>query len=63
LRRAGQAETVTVDDEQMGRYLAWLIAADFLETPPRSNEESVRQLPQLDLGTGVRAIGRSSAGK
>ncbi|GAA5964095.1 hypothetical protein JCM3765_000901 [Sporobolomyces pararoseus] len=63
LRSAGQSETVTVDDEQMGRYLAWLIAADFLEKPPRSGEQGVRSLPTMDLGDGVRAIGRSSAGK
>ncbi|GAA5899685.1 L-aminoadipate-semialdehyde dehydrogenase [Sporobolomyces salmoneus] len=63
LRSAGQAETVTVDDAQMGRYLAWLIAAQFVESPPRAGEEGVLSLPDLDLQGGVRAIGRSSAGK
>ncbi|GAA6030929.1 hypothetical protein JCM8097_008942 [Rhodosporidiobolus ruineniae] len=61
LRRAQQPEAVTVDDEQVGRYLAWLIAAGFLEEPPRKGEPGVRALPQLDLGAGgAKAIGRSS---
>ncbi|GAA5824792.1 hypothetical protein JCM11251_005343 [Rhodosporidiobolus azoricus] len=61
LRRAGQPEAVTVDDEQMGRYLAWLIAAGFLDQPPRKGEQGVKPLPQLDLGAGgARAIGRST---
>ncbi|GAA5913658.1 hypothetical protein JCM8208_005894 [Rhodotorula glutinis] len=64
LRAAQQPEGVTVDDEQMGRYLAWLIAAGFLEAPPRQGEEGVRPLPELELQVGgARAIGRSSAGK
>ncbi|BGP19523.1 hypothetical protein JCM10213_000122 [Rhodosporidiobolus nylandii] len=60
LKRAGQPEAVTVDDEQMGRYLAWLIAAGFLDQPDRAGEQGVRPLPQLDLGAGAVAIGRSS---
>jgi len=64
LKSAQQPEGVTVDDEQMGRYLAWLIAAGFLEAPPRQGEEGVKALPQLELQVGgARAIGRSSAGK
>ncbi|GAA6056919.1 hypothetical protein JCM3770_001323 [Rhodotorula araucariae] len=64
LRSAQQPEAVTVDDEQMGRYLAWLIAAGFLEPPPRAGEKGVRALPELELQAGgARAIGRSSAGK
>ncbi|GAA5943971.1 L-aminoadipate-semialdehyde dehydrogenase [Sporobolomyces koalae] len=64
LRSAGQPDAVTVDDDQMGRYLAWLIAADFLERPDRAGEPGVRSLPELDLQAGgARAIGRSSAGK
>ncbi|GAA5836823.1 hypothetical protein JCM9279_007671 [Rhodotorula babjevae] len=64
LKSAQQPEGVTVDDEQMGRYLAWLIAAGFLEAPPRQGEEGVKPLPQLELQVGgARAIGRSSAGK
>ncbi|GAA5915694.1 hypothetical protein JCM6882_004118 [Rhodosporidiobolus microsporus] len=61
LRRAGQPDAVTVDDDQMGRYLAWLVAAGFLDEPPRKGEKDVRPLPQLDLGAGgARAIGRST---
>ncbi|BGP51278.1 large subunit of alpha-aminoadipate reductase [Rhodotorula kratochvilovae] len=64
LRGAQQPEAVTVDDDQMGRYLAWLIAAGFLEQPPRAGEKGVRALPELELQAGgARAIGRSSAGK
>ncbi|GAA6017490.1 hypothetical protein JCM11491_006841 [Sporobolomyces phaffii] len=64
LRGAGQAETVTVDDEQVGRYLAWLVAAGFLDLPPREGADGVRSLPELELQSGgARAIGRSSAGK
>ncbi|BGP27163.1 large subunit of alpha-aminoadipate reductase [Rhodotorula toruloides] len=63
LKSARQPEAVTVDDAQMGRYLAWLIAAGFLEQPPRKGEQGVRPLPQLELQAGgARAIGRSSAG-
>ncbi|BGP34854.1 large subunit of alpha-aminoadipate reductase [Rhodotorula toruloides] len=63
LKSAQQPEAVTVDDAQMGRYLAWLIAAGFLEQPPRKGEQGVRPLPQLELQAGgARAIGRSSAG-
>ncbi|GAA5979580.1 hypothetical protein JCM11641_007876 [Rhodosporidiobolus odoratus] len=61
LKSAREPEAVTVDDDQMGRYLAWLIAAGFLEDPEKKGEEGVRALPQLDLGAaGAKAIGRSS---
>ncbi|GAA5853274.1 hypothetical protein JCM8547_000264 [Rhodosporidiobolus lusitaniae] len=61
LQRAGQPEAVTVDDDQMGRYLAWLVAAGFLAEPDRQGEQGVRPLPQLNLGAGgAVAIGRSS---
>ncbi|GAA6012736.1 hypothetical protein JCM10207_005345 [Rhodosporidiobolus poonsookiae] len=61
LQAAGQPDAVTVDDDQMGRYLAWLVAAGFLETPPKVGEQGVRPLPQLELGAGgAKAIGRSS---
>lgn len=64
LRAAGQAESVTIDDEQVGRYLAWLIAAGFLNPPERAAELQAKPLPELGLQAGqVRAIGRSSAGK
>lgn len=59
LRKAGEPEAVTVDDEQMGRYLAWLVAAEFLEPP--TGGAGARPLPKLELQNGVaRAIGRSS---
>ncbi|GJN93172.1 hypothetical protein Rhopal_006219-T1 [Rhodotorula paludigena] len=64
LRQWGQPEAVTVDDDQMGRYLAWLIAAGFLEPPAGAGKQGVRALPQLELQAGgARQIGRSSATK
>jgi len=62
LRNAGEVAAVTVDDAQMGRYLAWLVAAGFLEAPPRAGQAGVWALPELELQGGVaRAIGRSGA--
>jgi L-aminoadipate-semialdehyde dehydrogenase len=58
LEKAGEKAAVTIDDEQMGKYLAWLVAAGFLDLP---EAKGARQLPQLDLGAGgAKAIGRSS---
>lgn len=52
-----------VTDELVGIYLAWLVAAGFLERPvPREDAKDVLQLPSLpDGGKSVRAIGRGSA--
>ncbi|KAF8662367.1 hypothetical protein AX16_001172 [Volvariella volvacea WC 439] len=48
---------MTVSDELMGLYLAWLIGAGFL---PRPNEkEPKKRLPELSLEGGVKASGRS----
>ncbi|KAL4254322.1 ATP-dependent AMP-binding enzyme family protein [Abortiporus biennis] len=49
--------TSTVDDELMGKYLAWLIDADFLPAPTSENPE--KKLPQLDHSLATRAVGRS----
>lgn len=58
LRTAGERESVTVDDKQMGLYLAWLVAAGFLDAPPAN--ETALKLPKLKLQNGgARAIGRS----
>lgn len=57
LKGAGEKSAVTVDDVLVGKYLAWLVAADFLEAPPAGG----KPFPMLDLQNGVaRAIGRSS---
>ena len=64
LRAAGEGEKgecATVDEELMGRYLAWLVDAEFLERP-REEEKAERRLPKLvhAPGTVLRAVGRSS---
>ncbi|KAH9835299.1 alpha-aminoadipate reductase Lys1p [Rhodofomes roseus] len=46
----------TVDDELMGKYLAWLIDAGFLPSP--SNQSPEKHLPRLAGGVR-RAVGRS----
>ncbi|KAJ8480756.1 hypothetical protein ONZ45_g15549 [Pleurotus djamor] len=48
---------MTVSDELMGKYLAWLIAADFLPAP--SLAEPQKPLPELQKTGSVRAAGRS----
>ena len=47
----------TVDEELMGRYLSWLVAADFL--PPPSLDVPEKALPQLASTSATRAVGRS----
>lgn len=46
----------TVDDELMGKYLAWLVDAGFL--PPPSNAAPEKTLPRL-ASRATRAVGRS----
>lgn len=59
LRNVGEQERIGVDEQQMGRYLAWLVAAGFLEQPSGGASGSL-QLPTLALQNGAaRAIGRS----
>ncbi|KAM0747505.1 large subunit of L-aminoadipate-semialdehyde dehydrogenase [Meredithblackwellia eburnea MCA 4105] len=56
LRASGEIESMTVDDKQMGLYLAWLVAAGFLDAPAAG----AVPLPKLELQSGgARAIGRS----
>lgn len=56
MRKAGEKESETVDEALMGRYLAWLIAAGFLDPPTGEG----LALPVLDLQNGgARAMGRS----
>lgn len=44
----------TVDDELMGRYLAWLVGVGFLPSP---SSDAAKALPKLDIAT--KAVGRS----
>ncbi|KAI0938556.1 putative NRPS-like protein biosynthetic cluster [Taiwanofungus camphoratus] len=52
-----EATNRTVDDELMGRYLAWLVDAGFL--PPPAHTDAEKKLPQLANGSVTRAVGRS----
>ncbi|KZT70440.1 alpha-aminoadipate reductase Lys1p [Daedalea quercina L-15889] len=56
LARHMQETSRTVDDELMGKYLAWLIGAGFL--PPPSSPAPEKTLPRLTNGA-TRAVGRS----
>ncbi|KAA1473026.1 alpha-aminoadipate reductase Lys1p [Dentipellis sp. KUC8613] len=55
---AAQKEVLamTVTDELMGKYLAWLVQAGFLPSPATPD-----LLPRLANGTATRAVGRSGA--
>lgn len=48
--------TRTVDDELMGKYLAWLVDMEFL---PQPTDETAKALPKLDNTVLTRAVGRS----
>jgi len=47
---------VTVDEELMGRYFAWLVRAQFL--PPPQYSQGGKKLPELEGGV-TKAAGRS----
>jgi len=55
---AGEKPGASVGDEEMGRYLAWLIRAGFLDAPSNKN---AKPLPELS-GGAIKAIGRTTAG-
>lgn len=57
-RSVGAREGAGVGDEELGRYLAWLVRAGFLPTPQKEGE---RRLPVLQGGVET-AIGRTTAG-
>lgn len=56
LKDAGEKDRMPVDDQLMGKYLAWLVKADFLPLP---TEEGATPLPELESSKAVRAIGRT----
>ncbi|KAH9941183.1 L-aminoadipate-semialdehyde dehydrogenase large subunit [Epithele typhae] len=59
LRAGGAREAATVDEELVGRYLAWLVRAEFLP-PPKEGEGAERALPKLNEVEGaLKAVGRS----
>lgn len=57
LRGQAQDLNMTVSDELMGKYLAWLVGAKFLPPPSASAPQKV--LPSLGNGTVIKAAGRS----
>ena len=57
LRQDSAVESMTVSAEVMGKYLSWLVQAQFLPSPTGSGE----QLPNLGKGATVKAVGRSGA--
>lgn len=56
----GEVDGAGVGDEEMGRYLAWLVRAGFLHAPPKT--EGAKDLPEL-VGGVSSAIGRTTAGR
>lgn len=56
LKDAGEKDRMPVDDALMGKYLAWLVKADFLPIP---SEQGAQPLPELENTKAVRAIGRT----
>ena len=58
LKGQGEPERGSVGEEEMGRYLAWLVRAEFLPAPTGSAEMA---LPVLEDGGATRAVGRSGA--
>lgn len=55
LTSAGERDGMNVSEDVLGRYLAWLIKAGFLDAPPAGG---LKTLPVLE--GDARAIGRSS---
>lgn len=57
LKKNSYAGQATVDDDLMGLYFAWLVAADFLPQPSGKGVP----LPALQSAGQVKALGRSGA--
>jgi L-aminoadipate-semialdehyde dehydrogenase len=55
LQAAGERDAMNVSEDVLGRYLAWLVKAGFLDAPPAGGKKA---LPEL-AGAAV-AMGRSS---
>lgn len=56
--QGGEKEGAGVGEGEMGRYLAWLVRAGFLDAPPAGG----KSLPEL-TGGAIHAIGRTTAGR
>lgn len=55
LKKYGEEKGGVVDQQLIGRYIAWLVSATFL---PKPSGEGKLPLPQLD-GPSAKAVGRS----
>lgn len=49
-----------IDEDQLGLYLAWLVAVGFLEKP-NAVDQARRTLPEMGHSDQIKAIGRGSA--
>jgi L-aminoadipate-semialdehyde dehydrogenase len=58
LRAHALPEESTVDDDTMGKYLAWLVHAGFLPAP---TSPAAVPLPVLGEGVATKAVGRSGS--
>lgn len=56
LETSQTTNAVSIDDELIGKYLAWLVAARFLERPSKNG---ALKLPEIEEGS-VHALGRTS---
>jgi L-2-aminoadipate reductase len=57
LKQQADQPNMTVSGELMGKYIAWLVDADFLPAPSATSPEL--PLPTLDRSGVTRAVGRS----
>lgn len=57
LTAAGEKPRTPVDTALVGKYLAWLVKADFLSEP---TEKGALALPEIHSTSAVRAIGRTA---
>ena len=56
----GEKKGMGVGEEEVGLYLSWLVRAGFLDAPGKKGR---RELPVLEAGGVVKAIGRTTAGR
>ncbi|KZT28090.1 alpha-aminoadipate reductase Lys1p [Neolentinus lepideus HHB14362 ss-1] len=57
LTHHGDSPSMTVSEDLMGKYLAWLVAAEFLPSP--TGAAAQKTLPTLVNGFATKAIGRT----
>ncbi|EPQ53638.1 alpha-aminoadipate reductase Lys1p [Gloeophyllum trabeum ATCC 11539] len=57
LTRNGCSPSMTVSEDLMGKYLAWLVEVGFLPAPTVPTAE--KRLPTLENGSATKAVGRT----